>query len=200
METAEEEFFKKRRNLIVSALLVAFLNVAGAERKTFNLLGNEVAFSNPSVIPTTLGIMLTYFVIRYFQYAHDVKDKGIKERFLVKARMHIAPYLKKREFHRSDSDLAKDFESLDEFEVNDISIFERSIPPSTAHISFIHKTGGAILEHRVSVSNWELIIPFLISATYVTFRTRVVTDYVLPVIIAAAAYSTYIPTFRKWAF
>ena len=90
MQLAEEAFFKQRRNLIASSLLVMFLNIAGGELKTLNLLGNKIEFTNSRVIPIALGVMLTYFVVRYLQYAHDVEDKGFKKRFYSRVEGYLA--------------------------------------------------------------------------------------------------------------
>jgi hypothetical protein len=192
MTPTEEAFFKKRRNLSATALLVAFINVAGGELRKLNLFGNEIEFTNPNAIPAALGIALTYFVIRYLQYAHDVEDKGFKKRFYGRVERYLAPYVMKREFKRPNSVLSRCYKDLSEIQVEDFIMFDRAMPRNTAAASFVGKEGGQLVdENELTVSNWELLLPFVRAAVYIVFRTRLATDYVLPIIIAISAYGTY---------
>lgn len=198
MTSAEEAFFKQRRNLIATALLAIFLNVAGGELKKLNLLGNEIEFTNPSAIPAALGLALTYFVIRYLQYAHDVEDKGFAKRFYERVERYLAPYVMKREFKRPNSYLSQCYKELNEIEVESFTMFHEAMPPNTAAASFVGKQGGTVVDENVDVSNWELLLPFARAAIYIVFRTRLATDYVLPIVIAIAAYSTYLAVVREF--
>ncbi len=144
MHLAEEAFFKQRRSLIASSLLVTFLNIAGGELRTLNFLGNEIEFTNSRVIRIALGAMLTYFVVRYLQYAHDVEDKGFKKRFYTRVEWYLAPYVMKREFNRSNSSLGNCFEELKEIKVEGFTMFHEAMPPNTAAASFCGKDGVGV--------------------------------------------------------
>lgn len=198
MTFAEESFFKQRRNLLASALLVAFLNIAGGSIKKLNLLGNEIEFSNPAAIPFALGVALSYFLVRFLQYANEIEDKGFKERFLARVEYYLGPYLMKREFKKEHSHLRQCYPKLGAIEIDSFVMFSPAMPLNTAAISFVGKDGGVVVdENELHVSNRELIVPFVRAGIYITFCTRLVTDYVLPLLVAIFAYSTYHETVRS---
>lgn len=196
MTDSEEAFFKQRRNLIALSLIAAFINVAAVKLDRLNILGNELQISNPKALPIALAVGLTYFVIRYLQYMHDVEDKGFKKRFLSRAEKHLAPYLLRRELHDQTSELARTYakKNIEDLIVDEFLMFHEAMPPNTASASFIPKNGGMVVEeNNLKVSNKELILPFIRAGLYVTFRTRLVTDYALPLLLSGVAYATYVP-------
>lgn len=191
MVTAEEAFFRQRKNLIASSLLVSFINIAGGQLKKINLLGNEIVFSNPQIIPLSLGVALAYFFIRYIQYAHDIDDKGFRQRFYGRVAQYLEPYLLSREFGKENSRLRTSYPDKQQIEVRQFIIFNDAVPTNTAFMSFVGKKGGIVIDETIEVRRKELAVPFARAAFYVVFRTRLVTDYVLPLILAIAAFSSY---------
>lgn len=191
MTTQEESFFKQRKNLIACALLVSFINVAGGELKKLNLLGNEIVFSNPRVIPIALGISLVYFLIRYVQYAHDVHDKGFRTRFLERASKHMERYLLKRQFQDEASEFRNPYQDIHDVKVHQFIIWDENIASNNAFMSICGVQGGVIVEDTLMFSHVEVVRPFLLGFLYIIFRTRLATDYLFPLFLAAFAVSTY---------
>ncbi|WP_283743818.1 hypothetical protein [Sideroxydans sp. CL21] len=191
----EQLFQRQRRNVILMASVVIFINTTGAKLAKVNILGNMLDIANPTAMPKIFGIVLGYFLWRYFQYTHEIENKGFKERFHRRAEHYLGPYLLKREFLRKDSKLAQHFSRSKDIKVNDVTMFHSAMPPNTAAASFEHKddmkVDGVIDENELHVSDVELILPFIRASIYIVVRTRLVTDYVFPPMFAVLAFSTY---------
>lgn len=192
----DELFQRQRRNVMLMASVVIFINTTGANLKQVNILGNMLDINNPTAMPKIIGIVLGYFLWRYLQYAHEIENKGLKQRFYKRAEYYLGPYLLKREYSRNGSRLSQQFSRLKDIKVSgDVAMFNQAMPPNTASVSFEHKddmkVDGIIDENELHVSNVELIWPFIKAGTYIVFRTRLVTDYVFPPMFALLAYSTY---------
>lgn len=182
--------------------MVAFLNIAGGEIKKLNFLGNQIEFANPDTIPLALGLALTYFLVRFLQYAHDIEDEGLKKRFHAKIIMYLTPYLTKREFHKPEPILAQRFDTLDKLKVTSLKMFKEHIPHGVADLSVVNKKGGQVTTMRLKLSCLETLVPYTRATMYIAERTRLATDFIFPLIITVVAYSTYVPAFRisasKW--
>lgn len=188
-----EPFIRQRRNLILCACLVLFINLTGAQLKQINFLGNSVEIRNPASMPWLLGIVLSYFFIRYLQLAHEIKDKGFKSRFLEKAKAYLSKYVLKREYDRDGSRLPQCYK-FREMMIADFNMFDGSLEWNNAFMSIEPKSSGPVIDlHDLHVSNRELILPFIRSAAYILFRTSLVTEFVLPVLLAVAAFASYSP-------
>jgi hypothetical protein len=71
-------------------------------------------------------------------------------------------------------------------------MFDQAMPKNTAAMSVVHKDGGVVHEmNDLKVSNVELVVPFIRAGLYVLIRTRLATDYVVPVAIALTAIGSF---------
>jgi len=69
--TLPEPVLRQRRNLILSAMAVFLfvdLKKKGAEVTIIDFIGFKVKVPNEFPIGVYLGVILTYFIIRYLQY------------------------------------------------------------------------------------------------------------------------------------
>jgi hypothetical protein len=46
-----------------------------------SIFGNEFYVSNPGLLPFCLWTTYFYYLIRYYQYFHDIQDRGVKEKY-----------------------------------------------------------------------------------------------------------------------
>ncbi len=192
---SEDLFQRQRRNLILTAAVVVFINTTGAVLTKMNILGNELEIKNPIAMPTIFGVVLGYFLWRFFQYAHEIEDMGFKENFLRRVEHYLGPYLLRREFLRKGSKLSQHFSRVKDIKVLHVAMFNKAMPPNTAAVSFEHKddmkVDGIIDEGELYVSNAALIVPFIRAGIYICVRTRLVTDYFFPPLFAALAFLSY---------
>jgi len=195
-----EELFQKQRKITVAfSTFVILFNMAGSKLSKINFLGNEIILNNPNSIKVILLIAMTYFFIRYLQFMHGVKDKGISDAFYKRAKEHIQPHLLNRIFKRAENDLLKEFGSRKEVVIDRYNVFNPSVKPGTASISFYNKRGGTVHEFRnEKILKEELIIAFIRSSLYVIFRTHFFTEYAFPIIYICIAYASYLPSFIKF--
>lgn len=196
-----QEFFnRQRRNLVLMSVLVLFVNVTGAELSKINLLGNEVTLRNPDSLPFYLAIILGYFLIRYFQYMHDIEDKEFKTRFFRKTERNLEPYILRREYNNDASGLKDYYPNLKDLEyIKPLTMFNDAMPPNIAAASLCGKEGGSVFDiNEIPVSNSELLIPFVKSALYIVFRTRLFTDYIFPIVMCILAFLSYSRNVQCW--
>lgn len=191
---SEDLFQRQRRNVILMASVVIFVNITEANLTTVNVLGNTLNIGNPAAMPKIFGIVLGYFLWRYSQYAHEIENKGFKDRFYKRAEYYLGPYLAKREFLKKGSTLIQHFSRLKDIKVTDVVMFHSAMPPNTAAVSFEDKDDMKVkgtVDSELPVSNIELILPFIRAGIYVVMRTRLATDYFFPAMFAVLAFSTY---------
>ena len=191
MNEAETEFFKRRRNLIAGSLLVTFVNLAGTEITQLNIFGNKFTIDNPKIIPVSFGIMLFYFTVRYFQYAHDIENKGFKKRFRDRVDKIIGPYLMKRELRNPKSAVSERFKDFGQIAIKEATLFDPRFDKNIANVSVCPVDGGVIDTFDLIVTGRDRARFFLIAGFYITSRTRLVTDYILPVLVAVFAFGSY---------
>lgn len=196
----EEHFNKLRRNLVLMSVLVLFVNVTGAKLNKVNLLGNEITLPNPDSLPLYMAIVLLYFLVRYVQYMHDIEDKQFRTRFFKRVEKNLEPYILNREHRNEKTGLKMHYPDINSLEYyGSLTMFNEAMPKNTAAASFCGKEGGAVIDlNEIHISNYELIRPFILSALYIIFRTRLVTDYVFLIAICLLAYSSYMEFIKRW--
>jgi len=190
-------FLKQRRNLVLMSVMVSFLNITNAKLEEINLLGNKITINHPESIPFILSFVLGYFLIRYFQYTHEIDNKGFKEKLLKRTEKKLSSNILKREYNKENSELKQVYPSINDVIVTEFVFFDEAMPKNTAAITYEPKEDGAVLDNNdLHVKKKELVIPFIVAGFYVIFRTSLVTTYVLPVIFTVFAFSTYCEPFN----
>jgi hypothetical protein len=77
----EENFSKRRRNLIVVSLIVCLAEILKLRFTKLNLLGNEFVIGDPGAVTTALWVSWGYFVLRYWQAFKELPAPRFAERF-----------------------------------------------------------------------------------------------------------------------
>lgn len=190
----DDLFQRQRRNLVLMSTLVLFINLTGGELQKISLLGNELVLKDTSALPNLLAVVMGYFLLRFAQYAHDIENKGFRDRFFKRVEYYLAPYLLKRTYFDPRADLRKHYPKLEDIEVHEpVAMFNDAMPDNKAAVSFVGKPGGLVMDyHDLHVSNWELVVPFVRAGVYLCIRTRLVTDYVFPVALSISAFASFI--------
>jgi hypothetical protein len=73
-ENVVQQFYKRRRDLVLLSAFVFVVALLDIEFKKFNFLGNELNIKQPEAVPLLLAITLTYFFMRYFHYLREHPD------------------------------------------------------------------------------------------------------------------------------
>lgn len=194
-----ENFYKQRRNLILISSIVVFINLTAGKIEKINILGTELKLENSLIVPWVLGLMLFYLFLRYLQYTHDVQDKEFGARFFRRVEYYLAPKILRREHAKENSFLRRCYPDIKEIEVRHFEMFNGAMPKNIAAAEFVGKMGGVVVEeNNLTVLNQELTWPFIRSSIYICLRTRLVTDYVFPVLFAGFAFVTYWSEFPKF--
>jgi len=75
-DTLRTDFSRQRRSLMAVSVAHSLFLGAGVRLTEVNLLGTKIEITNPRVIPLGLWLLLTYFLLRYYQHYSDLNDKG----------------------------------------------------------------------------------------------------------------------------
>jgi hypothetical protein len=73
-DNLHDGFIRQRRNLIASSLLLAFILYGGVELSKVNLLGNEITFTDPTILRKSL--MITWLPMAKSQDARKNSKKA----------------------------------------------------------------------------------------------------------------------------
>lgn len=197
-----EHFVKQRRNLILFSCLVIFVNIAGAKIEQVNLLGNVLAIARPDSVALLFTIVLVYFLIRYAQYSHAIKNKGVRDAFKSKLWALLSVHLLDRVYHahilgeRIDEQIVlltgKKLKGPSDFLVHHFLYEVEGMEKRHAHITIRLRLRDTTFDYRdEAFSVRELAIPYLRSFLYVVFQTHLITEYVLPLLLALVALASF---------
>lgn len=73
----EENFSKKRKNLMLVSLALLFVETSGISFNKINILGNEATIKNEYIIIYSIWVAYIYVFIRYCQDLYDHKNREI---------------------------------------------------------------------------------------------------------------------------
>lgn len=150
--------------------------------------GTESGLSDPEVVPKVFALILMYFLVRFAQYAYDIENKGFVDRFVKRESASLSYRLLAREFEKPDSWVRSHYAERRELKVENFLAFHEHVKPWHVEMDITRpEKGGQVLERRVAFRWFELIVPFFVGACYVVVRTRLVTDFVLSILLFAFA-------------
>lgn len=176
----QDGFIRQRRNLIAVSLVLWFVETSSLTLSKLNILGNEFPISNPAAVNHALWIAWVYWFVRYYQYfrhAHGIQQTmeafhghmyhPMKDLALARGR-HVYP---EPEF----------FVSIDR-------IASRSLGKWVARLVVDPRTSTSGTDKRIlhdePLSFRDLFMPRIRAAWYLVVRTRFVTEYILPFLVA----------------
>lgn len=186
-ENVVQQFFKRRRDLVLLSAFIWFINTLSIKLEKINFLGNELKISSPETMPLILAIILFYFSIRYLQYLHELPDTGFTGRMEKRLRMRMHKAIERGDYYPP--------------------AIREKVRTGNASVGWDISHNGSDLILRLyeqaadgSMTNTDVVLPFLtqiyffIAITpHFMFRTRYFTDYMFPIVIAVSAAISFAP-------
>lgn len=182
-----EQFYKRRRDLMLLSIAILLIKIFAIKIEKLNFLGNVVEIGRSEFLPIILVIFLTYYVLRFFQYGNDIKDKGFLEQFNKAQMLYFKKYLLRCVKAGDTNDISN--------QTILISLKFKYMGSAVGEIGqFSHMTPAEGWEHEnsmpISVKNKYVLD--IQSWLHVCITTRLATDFILPYLLAASALVSFL--------
>lgn len=189
-------FNRQRRSLLAVSLVLLGIQGLNPQLGSLAIFGSTITLEAPLNIATPLWIAWIYFLVRYYQYLRDLGDKGIHSTYRDRL-INLANAVAKHSAYRH---LPLDTEGLSSrrtirIDAKDINIVVSQPPPweyeitGAAHID--ERPPGTkgrmqmLEKQRFRLPPSSLIVPRVRAVWWVIAHTRLMTEYALPLIVAA---------------
>lgn len=179
---------------------------AGIRIEEFSVFGTKIDIERPNLVPLALWVLWAYFLIRYAQYFNDLGDRGFqgayKER--LEQLIQVKALRKLRRDFRPPGIEPSEYLPPYHFEIESIDILHRGPGEwrvrAEGGVNWRTPRGFARQDfhnYLMDLGRWDLLVPQVRAAFRITSRTRLVSEYLLPFLVAAApvAYVVY-----SWIF
>lgn len=197
-------FVRQRRNLIVMSMVVLLSEVANLRVEKISFFGNEATIGNPALVNTVLWVLLIYWLIRYYQYFHDLGDKNFlsslmtKRKQLVK-KLFFRNLLNDPVFIKSlPNDVAgKKYKAFP----REVLFFQERWFSTSGNVEYLigRDSGQGMVEsEKMTIKGLDLFFPTLISFLHVFFRTRYFSEYILPFVLFTLPLFFSYPKNQSW--
>lgn len=168
-----EGLLRQRRNLMIASILLWIMKYGGVNFSKISIVGFDLEFKNPNALILSLWIAFGYFLFRYYQYFSDEGVKKLQSVFNEAYESKCKPIIR--------------------------TLVEENYPTNTHknYSYFILKSNswiykGAILNEggrdttpfEFPIERWQLWKGIMSAIMDSIFRNSVVTDYILPLLIA----------------
>jgi hypothetical protein len=199
-------FVAERRNLIAVSLILFFYQSSEIVINKINVFGNDWPIRDPSQVSVALWIWWGYSLFRYYQYFRDLPDKGFLSGYRRKLNT-ILRTVSQRHFRRVfvPDDELKDSKMFFTFGSTDVVIESRNYLQLEMHATVNHytkdgKTVGQGTTKKIELFWRHLIIPQIRAFSHVVLSTRLVTEYILPFLVALFPFWYLVLRFssRSW--
>ena len=188
-------FYRQRRCLIAASLGLLLLQSVGLTLDKISIFGNEFLIQRTELLSVALWVTYFYFLIRYYQHFHDLGDTGINTMYNIRVNTGIGDWAYKK--------IKRDFLNSQDPDKNKKYIFrkyesKKALIDKRAAMIDISVSGEIITEkdrnisrsgfdiNKTEYANWWIVYRIRIQAVgHIFIRTRLVTEYYLPFIVAA---------------
>ncbi len=168
---------RQRRNLLLSSLLLIFIKIAEVEIEKLSILGLKFeSFGNPQSIYLVIWVLFFYFLFRYYQY---FMQEGIRN-------ISLASYndLEKRILLLADQ-YAKDIHSSARCEQRQLISIKSQNWCFGIDVPVENERGDSKTKReRIKFDSKIILKTKILSGFVLCFNHTVITDYILPVVIA----------------
>jgi hypothetical protein len=186
---------QRRSAIAVSSLLFLYYTAFGPINKIV-LLGNTFPIQNPAAVAAVLWLVWGYFTVRMLQYMHDLGDLGFSNWY--RKRLHdLVPEIALRKYAAA-FDVSEHFDSTyrkPKFEYEGAEVlrarrthweieFAPSVSAQKKDRTGASSVGG--IPTTVIVNYQEMRFAKLRAALDVALKTRLATEYALPVLICVS--------------
>lgn len=170
---------------MASSLVLLFLHYSGAEIKSVTPPGMVVEFSNPDMALKFILVFQVYFGIRYYQYFVQEQHQSLREKIHNRFEKLSSNRLKKlREIALPNAENGSFLYAW--WNTRRAGFMKNEM------LCNVKSEDGSLMEASFTVSLWQFIPHYLAACVLAIFNTSYLTDYVLPVVIAAYALWLYI--------
>lgn len=206
-------FIRQRRNLIVISLVLLFAETSELSINKLNVFGNELLIRNPVIVTAALWIAYIYWLWRYYVYFHDLGDKGFGNKLRTRLSGLVDQWSKKKfdmdstwrqeivkeardqltKAQAGNTNLQNVLNSPHDWRLTDAGpigkrIF-REIPVQARLGLFVTRNGNQSIEHQTYwqfvIDGLDAIVLITRAGLYVLARTRILSEYFLPYLIAS---------------
>jgi len=173
----QEGLLRQRRNLFVTSCILWLLKAAEVQVKKYSLAGFDIDVQNPRVLYVALWIAFGYFFYRYYQYFVAEGLPKLTEAF------HAALEAKTSRFIRSQVRRVRP--DVDPSLKFSFKLVKERKWTYAARMPNKDPTGVTLSMDAVEVPvrPWSLWPGVLLALAELTFRSSVVTDYLLPFLV-----------------
>lgn len=174
-----QDTIRQRRNLIVTTLLLIFINVADVTfGNTVKFLGASLSIGNPDVIEPTIWVFELYFLWRFYQYfasdqAHGALTRQFKDYMDSHTQLHIVRLICKPRGLKGLSGKYS-YECLERLGL--FSYRVKAVPSG----GDVPATGALKDDFTADISAIKLECYRLFDTIGFLFRARILTDYFVP--------------------
>lgn len=211
-EEIREGFIRQRRNLMLMSVVVFFAQYVGLEFKQLSFLGNQASIASSSSVMGFLWLLFGYWFIRYLQYFHEISEQGgvgLIDKFMFKRNQGVLTRLQKKEV----SDRSIKYIVV---EVNPKLVDMEDVSYRLASCKVLHwryffgrvmmrvEVSAGSLRQRVNnveinrrTSLLEVLVPTIKASVYIAFRTRLISEYILPVLLCFLPISYWL--YAAWS-
>ena len=169
-------FLRQRRNLILITVAVAFIEAAGLTATgEINIFGSVFEMERPWFFGVFVWAALIYMLVRYLQYFHDLRDKGIRQKITDKSLEYARVSVTDKLF--SDPD----YENIGVEDYKEV-YEERKLAAINVGVSFRYK-GDAKTSEIIEFMGYKLFLLRARAFLYVTFKSHLVTEFILPLVL-----------------
>ena len=187
---------KQRRNLLVTSLLLLFLQQSGATIEGLSVAGTSLKFSNPKAIYQGLWLLFFYFNLRYFQHYLDeghIKFNSVWDsKFSKNARERAEVYVKKKVV---ESGITGEIDGLPDHALRQIPWFKWQV--DRGHIVRRDKVGGQdFFKHDINIPFRILWKPVIKTCCQTVMFSSSFTEYAVPFLLSAITLGAC--SFSEW--
>lgn len=167
-----EGLLRQRRNLIITSILLLVMKYGGVTFTKFSFVGFDIQFKNPNVLILSIWIAFAYFLYRYYQYFSDEGINKLQSVFIRAFENKCAPIIRNlvtEKFPNNNNNTVS--YSYDALKKN----------------SWVYKgytINGFSTSFELPIGQWQLWKGIVSAIIDSIFRNSVVTDYLLPLLIA----------------
>lgn len=183
-------FIRQRRNLMVMSIVVLLSEITELKISKVAVFGNEAVINNPDLVLKVMWLFLAYWLVRYYQYFHEIGDKGFVRSFKSKRKKLLEKMGFRRLFNDpifiewipngSDGKKLKSFP--ESFEVYEDRLFH--VESEAEFLLSDHRhNGGTLHKEHITFSPRQLLIPSIVAVLDVLIRTRYFSEYLLPFVL-----------------
>jgi hypothetical protein len=204
-EKIRRGFVAERRSLLIVSFILFFYQQAGLQIERISVFGNEAKISDPWWIAFGLWVLWSYFLLRFYQYFRSIPDKGFQTVYEAEMKKTIARSAFRR-YKNSFLPEDEDTHLVPHFKVSKTE-FPMTFPEMwmvdlTISVAYTWGSGGKALggTHKEDVRGTRLLWAKTKSIFHVSLSSHVVTEYVLPFVVALLPLANWLLKDRIWKY